>query len=77
MIEVYDGAAEAGRIIALVSRTQNTADTDERINNRFIILSPLKNCSSNGQEHLTRPHSPSIASENDRGNFAVNYIYTS
>ena len=41
-IEVYDGAREAGRIIALVSRTQNTANTDEKINNRFIILSPLK-----------------------------------
>ena len=43
--EVYDGAGEAGRIIALVSRTQNTANTDEKINNRFIctfILSPLK-----------------------------------
>ena len=36
---------EAGRIIALVSRTQNTANSDERVNNWFIctfILSPLK-----------------------------------
>ena len=33
MIDAHDGAGEAGRIIAPVSRTRNTANTDERINN--------------------------------------------
>ena len=45
MIEVYYGEGKAGRITGLVSRMQNTGNTDERINNRFLftfILSPLK-----------------------------------
>ena len=70
-IEVHDGAGEARRIIALVSRTQNTSNSDERISNRFIctfILSSLK-CVIVVQLYVYVHHSLSFARKNDRDNF--------